>query len=486
MIAIILMGLICCKTSSQKDPKEENIKACIERYFEGYNIPGLSVGIVSQNEIMNTFSFGMKDLSTNDMITERSIFHMASLSKPVTATAIMQLVENGKIKLDDPITTYLPYFELTDSTYGKITIRHILTHTSGMPDVSDYEWDNPQLDEGAAERYVKSLAVEKMIADVGERWRYSNMAYDVLADVIAKVTGTSFEDYVLQNILRPLEMTNSSFIPDDLSPKLRTKGHVWNFGTSVSNIYPYNRRHAPSSCLNSNIADMCNWIIANLNSGAFAKKQILDKTTHDMLITPQFDINDNRSIGLSWFIEDYKGIRTVSHEGSDLGYRSKLLTAPEQSIGIVVASNFNRTPVNEIAFSVLDILLGNEPEPFVIPIDFVIGSEITESGVEGAISTYRKLRNGPSADNYDFRENQLNRLGYRLIRAERFKDAVEILKLNVELFPNSANVYDSLGEAYMLNGERDLAIKFYEKTLELNSDNESAKEKLLELKSKHK
>ena len=116
-----------------------------------------------------------------------------------------------------------------------------------MPDVEDYEWDKPQSDEGAAERFVRAMASERLLWAPGGGWRYSNnMAFDALGDVIAKVSGQSFETYVRANILEPLGMKNSSFIHAEIGEALRTTGHVGN-PARVSAVYPYNRRHAPSS-----------------------------------------------------------------------------------------------------------------------------------------------------------------------------------------------------------------------------------------------
>jgi CubicO group peptidase (beta-lactamase class C family) len=105
---------------------------------------------------------------------------MASITKPFVGTAIMQLVERGIVDLDAPVVQYLRYFQLADDRYNQITVRQMVTHASGMPDVEDYEWDKPQYDDGALERYVRSLTNQKLLFAPGERVQYSNMAYEVL------------------------------------------------------------------------------------------------------------------------------------------------------------------------------------------------------------------------------------------------------------------------------------------------------------------
>ena len=425
---------------------------------------------MEDNQIVATKAYGVKNLDTNEPITPASIFHMASVSKPFSATAIMQLVEKGKMQLNDPLIKYLPYFKLDDPRYKEITIKQMLMHTSGIPDVRDYEWDKPQFDDGAAERYVRSLVTEKMIASPGEKVQYSNMAFDILADVIAKVSGMSFENYIKENILIPLEMKESDFLRERIKSDLRTTAHVFNFNAQVSQVYPYNRRHAPSSCLNANVVEMCNWIIANMNDGVFKENRILDSSSYTLLLEPQAQIDETQFVGLSWFINQYRGNKTIAHAGGDLGYRSYLIMLPKKSLGVIAASNFEGSPMHEITFGMIDIMLGFEPQLPKIPIIFTLGKTIAASGVHEAIKQYQELKK-LHPDSYNFDESQLNRIGYQLVGNNRIDDAIEIFKLNVKMFPKAANTYDSLAEAYMISGNKKLAIENYKKSIVLNPNN---------------
>ena len=131
----------------------------------------------------------------------------------------------------------------------------MLSHLSGMPDVEDYEWDKPQYDDGALERYVRSLSNQSLIAAPGAGFRYSNMAYEVLGDLIAKVSGMSFEDYVRRHILEPLGMKSSTLLVKQANSSLLTSPHVMDnsYQTVVSKVFPYNRMHSPSSTVYSNV-----------------------------------------------------------------------------------------------------------------------------------------------------------------------------------------------------------------------------------------
>jgi CubicO group peptidase (beta-lactamase class C family) len=238
----------------------------------------------------------------------------------------------------------------------------MLNHTSGMPDVEDYEWEKKVDDEGAAERFVRSLVTYKLVSDPGAEYHYSNIAFDVMADLIAKVSGVSFEKYTKDNILGPLGMTESSFYAPEIKKSLRTSPHLGKPAV-VSPIYPYNRMHAPSSTLNTNVLELAHWAIANMNGGRFRGKQILSPPSHLMMMTPTFIINSEfkRSMGLSWFMYPYQGITNYEHGGSDLGYRSLLTLIPEKNLGIILMSNLEETRIYDVRNKIRDILLSQAP-----------------------------------------------------------------------------------------------------------------------------
>ena len=158
------------------------------------------------------------------------------------------------------------------------------------------QWDKPQLDGGAAERYVRSLSSEKLLWAPGSGWQYSNMAFDVLGDLIAKVSGLSFEEYMRINILEPIGMVDSSFIYPKIDKKLRTTGHTGD-PARVSAVYPYNRPHAPSSTLNSSVIEMMNWARVNLNRGQLNGIRILKTESYDTLWNGTIDFGNNAQIG---------------------------------------------------------------------------------------------------------------------------------------------------------------------------------------------
>src|SRR5213080_4608016 len=345
------------RLSTELEPK-------VKEEIQQGRVPGFAIGVVRNGKLIFAKGFGVAKLGVNTPITSKSLFHMASVTKTFVATAVMQLVEKGKIDLDAPLIRYLPYFRLNDERYRTITIRQMLSHTSGIPDTVNYNWDKPEYDAGALERFVHSIADQKLVFPPGEKFAYSNTAYEILGDVIAKVSGESFEDYVQHNILTPLGMKDSTLLVREANPQLLTSPHVVeNQKTIVSKIFPYNRAHAPSSTLYSSIEDMSRWAIANLNHGELDGQRILKRETIDSMWRPVVDAF-NLKEGISWFTTEKQGHRLVLHSGGDVGFESLLILAPEDSVAVITMSNFaaaDKTYLNDFVSGALRIMLDLKP-----------------------------------------------------------------------------------------------------------------------------
>ena len=347
------------------------LQPLIEDFVHQQQIPGFAIGVIQDDRLVYAHGFGVKNLVHNhDPVTPRSLFHMASITKTFVATSIMQLVEAGRINLDTPVVQYLPYFRIADDRYQTITVRQMVTHTSGMPDVGDNEWDKPQYDDGALERYVRSLSNQKLIFAPGTDFRYSNMAFEVLGDLIAKVSGESFDDYVQHHILTPLKMRDSTLLIKKTDPRLMTWGHERDKDGHVfpSKVYPYNRMHSPSSNLHSNVEDMARWALANLNHGELDGRRILNEQTYDIMWKPAHKLSDSDGVGISWFPGEYRGQATVSHGGGDTGYATFLVLLPEKKIAVVFMANCDWAGKGrgQIAHAALDVALGLKPQPIAV------------------------------------------------------------------------------------------------------------------------
>ncbi len=454
---------------------EAQVDRLVEHLMKTYDIPGMALGVVQDGEVVFAKGFGVKSRATQEPVTTRSLFHMASVSKPFVATAMVRLAEEGQLDLDASPGEYLDYFELDDARAESITLRHMLTHSSGMPDVLDYHWDKPEDDDECLERYVRSLSDRQLLFEPNTRRRYSNMAFEVLGDVIAKVSEQSFEDYVRNEILRPLGMKDSSFFRPETDPTLRTTGHVTRLRSVVSEVYPYHRAHAPSSTLHSNVDDMLRWILANLRGGTLDDYEFLPKYRLEEMWTLEEELPGSE-VGLSWFLDDSHGTRLVSHGGADTGFRSYLGLLPDRNAGFVMMSNSgSASRAQGWVQDALIELLQDRPIQRVnvrAPVDLEVGRVLAEHGIERAVSHYQLLRSNPAT--FAGNERHLLALAGQAKELGRNEDALALLELNREDYPDSADTFYFLGEWHRENGERASAISFYEEALEKSPAHEGS------------
>ena len=465
------------------DPIIKVIDSIVISHQQAYEVPGLAIGIIKDNKWFYFKGVGVQGLDSKAPLNEQSLFHMASVSKPFVATAIMQLVEAGKLKLDERLVTYLPYFIMDDEHYQTITLRQMLNHTSGIPDVEDYEWDNPQYDDSAAERYAKSFATEKLDFAPGEKYSYSNAAFDILADVIARASGMTFEAYMKKYIFEPIGMVNSTFYKPDVPGKLATKPHILgdSLEMSVSDIYPYNRIHAPSSTLHSNINDMLLWAKVNLNQGEINGERIYSKASYNLLTAPEIKTGyKDYSICLSWFSGYFGDHRMIMHTGGDRGYRTYFGLIPEKGIAVAVMANNEIFRSWPMAYTILEKLLDVEINNWKIPIHFKLKNFILTKGIEQVKTVYfQEKKNNP--DQYIFEGWCLDDLGYWLVDRGYYQKALEVFKFNVDLDSKVAGWYDSVADAYRAMDNKEMAIEWYKKALAIDPNLEFSKRKLSEM-----
>jgi CubicO group peptidase (beta-lactamase class C family) len=377
-IGTLLCVVGCSRTSQSAVPQSgtpQALELIVREFAERHRVPGLAAGVWRRGELILRMGVGHQDGPGSPPIDGETVFHLASVTKPFVATAVMQLVEEGKMCLDCPLRHYLPYFSMEGPGAGRITIRQILTHTAGMGDTSDFGWTTPEYDERAVERYVRSLAPVRLDFAPGSGWRYSNRGFDVLADAIAKADGQPFESVIQRRILTPLGMRRSTLLMSDIDSVRMALGHRRD-GTAVG-YYPYNRRHAGSSTLHSTLTDMLRWAAANLGRGAVDQRRILPTSAYEELWRPYRDIRatiaeqtrragyvfpyDSMAIGLSWFLPVEHGRQLVYHSGSDPGFASNVLLSPAEQIGVVVLINGSGADPRSLSRDLLDAARRSRP-----------------------------------------------------------------------------------------------------------------------------
>ena len=325
------------------------IDAIVKDIMAGGQVPGAAAGIVKDGKLVYAKGFGNSQLGGGAPVSLDSVFSQASIAKSAVGMAVMQLVQDGKIELDAPVTTYLPYFQMKDAQYQDITIAQLLSHTSGMPDLTaaDAEW-RPRSDDGALEAYVRSMATETLLSAPGEAWSYSNTGFDILGDVIAKVSGRSFEDYMHEHVLEPLGMEHSSYSLGTVDPGLLATPYMLSADGKPEPVdpFPYSRNHAPSGYLLSGVSDMARFAAANMNRGELDGTRVLPAAAYDEMWAPQSPTPwaamfgpQVTNYGFGWFVGEYEGHRVVGNYGVETGFQSHLSIFPDDGLAVVAMVN---------------------------------------------------------------------------------------------------------------------------------------------------
>ena len=397
---------------NSSDKSYDKIDSLVQKYYESFEASGLAVGIIRQGNDYYSKALGYQNIMTKIPLSEYSVFHMASISKPVTATIIAKLYEDDLIDIDKPYTYYVPFFKMADTLYNKVTIRQLVTHLSGMPYIDNYQFENPTFDSTASYQLVQDLSQKKLLREPGEKYDYSNYAYDILAELVKQVTKQTFEDYATEHIFQPLSMKYSTFLKAEINDSIATSPHVYSdstFEITVSSSYPYNRLHAPSSCFHSNLNDMRIWIESNLDRGIYNGNRILSDSIYNLLWTPAVERRKSGFVGFGWFIDDYNNTQIIHHAGGDPGYKNFLVLIPSLETGIIVMSNSESIPPQKLAYEIIDILQGKSVELPKKPISFPIGKAIIQKNSETARELYYELKEN-DLESYDFSEKWLNNL----------------------------------------------------------------------------
>lgn len=355
---MILSSCSFISFNKNQEAKFSSIDTLLRGQSKFQSNTGIAVAIVNDTTVIYNKGFGYANLATRDTVTPKTMFHLGSIPKSFVAVALMQLVEQNKVNLDSLVIKYIPELKFADERYKKITVRHLATHTSGIYTNRNHDFDKPKNEDDALDKFVRSLDYKDLRFEPGEKFQYSDFNYDIIGDIIYRVTGTPFEDYMKDNILQPSGMIRSGFyLPDTNTVARPYIDDYENCRISRGFLYPVNREHAPSGTLFSNTDDMCNWMMMNLHKGRFNDRTILKESSYGILWKPciktGWPSSFYESMGTGWFVGNYNGKTTYLHSGSDHGYRAVFCIIPEDKYGIVILSNYRETAVHYLLEKIL-------------------------------------------------------------------------------------------------------------------------------------
>lgn len=334
-LVLILIAHVCAATiQAGEEIDAKAIDAYIESKMRLPRIPGLALAIVKDDQIVYLKGYGRADQSGRPLTPQTPLI-LGSITKSFTALAVMQLVEDGKVELDDPLRKYIPWFRTADANAsGEITIRQLLHQTSGLPMLREPQFWTEQ-DPGALERVVRFVSDRQMSFPPGRGFEYSNVNYEALGLVVQTVSGVSYEDYVRQNIFAPLEMKNSFASQDEALKHGLAMGHRWWYGFPVAKMFPYNRAELPAGYLISSAEDMGHYVIAELNGGRYGNSSVLSREGIALTHTAPAPV----TYAMGWEVVDVDGHRLINHQGGTGTFQTSVFFDPEERVGVFVGAN---------------------------------------------------------------------------------------------------------------------------------------------------
>ena len=475
------------KTSTKKFIKE--LDRQIPEWLDEFIVPGAAIVIIDDGEVVLKKGYGYADKKKDEKVGIHTGFNIGSISKTVAAWGVMKLVEDGVLDLDTPAETYLTRWKLPKTEFDpkEVTLRRLLSHTAGLSLHGYPGWSSlselPSIEESLNGKNNGPGDV-RIILEPGTQWKYSGGGFTISQLIIEEVTGQDFSDYMQSTVLDPLGMTHSSYEIDEEILAASSQEHNA-FGETID--FEYFTAEAAAG-LHTTIEDFSKFALASLSPIKKLKdfQSVLDPSTVADMAVPAPASNGGYGLGYSVQTFDNANTTLVGHGGANTGWHAFLRVNQETGDGFAMVTNggsgynvYNQAYCAWLEWE-YDISGGNRCKKSIAP---VLINALSSEGIDKAIAKYHDIKQNQK-DDYYYGEGLINGFGYQLLQRGSIKEAIAFFDLNVKEHPDSYNVYDSLGEAYMENGQNDLAIKNYKISIELNPDNINGKEMLKKLMAK--
>ena len=323
----------------------------VTRAMKDWDVPGLAIAVIKDDRVVLAKGYGVREVGKPEPVDERTLFAIGSSSKAFTAAAVAMLVDEKKLKWDDPATQYLPGFQLYDPYVTReLTVRDLLSHRVGL-DRGDPLWYATTYDREEILRRIRYL---KPASSMRSRFGYQNIMFLAAGQVVRSVTGTEWDDFVRERIFVPLGMNDTGTSVRTLSRSHDVAAPHSRFDGKVVAI-PYRNidNIAPAGAINSNVVDMAKWVRLQLGNGTYAGKELISAAAVKEMTTPQtvIRLEDQWAVwypdahflsyGFGWFLSDYHGRKLVDHGGSIDGMRALVAMLPEEKLGVVILTNLS-------------------------------------------------------------------------------------------------------------------------------------------------
>jgi len=346
------------QTFAANSQLKKQIDSYLIKEMKANQIPGLSYAVVLNGKIIDSGAYGLANVELNAPVNSHSLFNIGSIGKTFTATAIMLLQKDGKLSINDPINKYL---DSLPETWNKITIKHLLTHTSG---IKDYAHDFPgytyiekdRKQEITEARFIRMATTVPLNFEPGDRWAYSNSNFVLLGFIIHKLSGKPVGDFMKERIFQPAGMMETRYTSVTNIIAHRSTGYLLDDNNKLINgEYVSNFFSAMGDMgILTTATDLAKWCIAQDHA------TVLDKQTLQQMWTPAKMNNGAEATGIlgfnygmGWGLSDHRGFSEIGHGGSFInGYTAELLRIPEKNIAVVVLTNINPSDVDWITYHI--------------------------------------------------------------------------------------------------------------------------------------
>ncbi|MFB1485208.1 serine hydrolase [Corallococcus sp. RDP092CA] len=477
LLGVLTMALLCIPVAAGAATRQQALDRLLTQYHQLRQFNGAAL-VANEKGIVLKKAYGQANFEWNVPNTPDTKFRIASVTKQFTAMVILQLVAEGKLKLDDTLASALPDYR--KDTGSRITLTHLLNHTSGIPSYTNAPdfFSKVSRNPYPVADFVKQFASGDLEFEPGSKFAYNNSGYYLLGAIIERVTGKTYAEAVQERIFTPLGMKDSGYdVSTTVLPK-RASGYERSPDGYVNATYLDMSLPYAAGSLYSTVEDLYRW------DRALYENTLLPEALKQRMFTPGLE---NYGFGLRMDplpLSDGKTVlATIGHSGGLNGFSSRIYRVPASREVVILLDNTARgDKLKELSVGLFSVLHGIPPQAPREGIRELLSRRLDREPIAKTLAYYRELK-ASKPDAYDFSDGELNSLGYKLLRMKRAADAVEVFKLNVEMFPRVGNVYDSLGEAYLAVGDKARARVNYRKALELDPKNANAAEALQKLEA---
>jgi CubicO group peptidase (beta-lactamase class C family) len=441
-------------------PNTESKQARLDALMKHCHDQGMFNGTVLVSErgkVIYEKAYGYSNFITREPLTTSSAFYLASLSKQFTAMAVMMLKEQGKLSYDDKLTKYFPEFS---AFADDVTIKHLLTHTSGIPDyfrlgAQKYGLKNSEV--------VTALLRPRLLDfKAGEKYSYSNSGYVLLSMIVEKAAGVPFHLFMEQNIFKPLGMKNT-LVYDESMPSVNNRALGFNI---MDELEDYNQLTSGDGGMFSTTGDLFLW-----DQALYTEKLVSTQTLQEAFTKATLNNGTSVDYGFGWGLFTVDGANYVNHGGGLSGFRTYIeRNITDRHALILLTNHSGAEAMNDIAQAVLKILKGASYTLPKVKTSLALLQLMKLNSAGRSVDMMKELLK-KYPERYQNDESGINNLGYQFMSRGDRKTAHAIFNFNVELFPNSSNTFDSYGEVLLAEGDTTNAIINYKRSVELNPGN---------------